>query len=90
MWKAYIHVGLHPIHLWNIWFKIYDMYILLETNMSHPSRHFWVDDFPNFPRWSGICDRSLEGTDNTKNSRFVRFEKVSDLDWVDWACQGLV
>ena len=25
-----------------------------KTNMSHPSRHFWVDDFPNFP-FGGIC-----------------------------------
>ena len=28
-----------------------DSYTLLGTNISHRSRHFWVDDLPNFPRW---------------------------------------
>ena len=34
---------------------------LLETNISPTSRHFWVDDCPNFP-FGGICDSSLKGT----------------------------
>ena len=28
-----------------------DVFALQGTNISTPSRHFWVDDFPNFPRW---------------------------------------
>ena len=31
---------------------------LLETYISPTSRHFWVDDFPNFP-FGGICDCSV-------------------------------
>jgi len=34
---------------------------LLETNISPANRHFWVDDFPNFP-FGGICDSSVKGT----------------------------
>ena len=34
---------------------------LLGTKISHPSRHFWVDGFPNF-HFDGICDHSQEGT----------------------------
>ena len=30
---------------------------LLEINISHTSRHFWVDDFPNFPRWDMLISR---------------------------------
>ena len=30
------------------------------TNISPPSRHFWVDDFP-FPVWWDMVSRSLEG-----------------------------
>ena len=67
-----VDIGLHQIHLWNIWFKIYDnVYTPGNKRESHPSRHFWVDDFPWNPRWSGICDRSLEGTDNTNNTNTV-------------------
>ena len=30
--------------------QVHSMY-LLKTNTSPTSRHFWVDDFPNFPWW---------------------------------------
>ena len=35
---------------------------LLETNISPTSRHFRVDDCPNFPVWWDISDSSLKGT----------------------------
>ena len=34
-------------HLWST---------LLGTNTSPTSQHFWVDDFPNFPRWGYVSE----------------------------------
>ena len=58
---------------------------LLEINIYHTSRHFWVDDFPNFPRW--IFVNSLEGIYDPdigvhpQSSIFIGFSIINHPFW---------
>ena len=38
--------------------------------LTNLSRHFWVDDFPNFPFGGITCDSSLEGCQDWKGGYF--------------------
>ena len=68
---------------------------LLGTNISHPSRHFWVDDFP-FPVLGyvsfleGICHGLLLSTFCQKEVRENKLQKVTWLEIAKKSHRGIL
>ena len=54
-WQIFTHIYAADIYLCTGSLRLTRIITtLLGTNIFPPSRHFWVDDFPNFP-FGGIC-----------------------------------
>ena len=81
---TFLNWKLHKIYLTYYLNQDFTMYTLLETNISPFKRYFWVDDFPNFPRWDMFS--SLEDACFFEQT-WIIFQTAPQL-WSDFCCRS--